>query len=97
MIAQEQVALSLRRLSSAAGVAVVYADGAEQRPVAELLAQPGASALFEVQAGGLEAFARDPLPKAYMARGVAVIIVFESSDDALLFERQIAEIKGELQ
>lgn len=91
------IALPLKQLSSVAGVAIVTGDGSEPPPASELFSRPGIAALFEVPAGNLPAFMSDEKPKAYLNEGVVVVIAFESEEDALRFERELAEIRGELQ
>jgi hypothetical protein len=84
--------LPLRQLSTVAAVAVVAEEDTEPPPNDQLFSEPGISALIEIPAGGLSALARDPLPQ-----GVVVVIAFESDDDAVQFERDLAEIRGEIQ
>jgi len=89
--------LPLRQLSTVAAVAVVTGDDSEPPPIDGLFSRPRVSALFEVPAGGLMAFARDPMPKVYLAEGVVVVIAFESEADASQFECDLARIRGEIQ
>lgn len=97
MSEQAAMTLPLRCLSTAAAVAVMTADDLAALPLATLFDRPGIAELFEVPAGKLRTIAHNPLIRACLDRGAVVVIAFESDADALLFERQLAQVRGELQ
>jgi hypothetical protein len=67
-------------------VLVVTGDGTEPPPLAELLAKPGLSAAFEIEAGMLDWFMSNPLLAAYFDSGVPVIAAFADEGDAIEFQ-----------
>jgi hypothetical protein len=61
---------------------IVLTMGDDLPPLEEFLSKPGISAVFEIAAGDLDDFDRDPKVRSYLRHGVPVIARFEDEDDA---------------
>jgi hypothetical protein len=75
-------------------VLVLAPPGAPALNVKELLSRPLVSALFEIAAGDLDFFVRDPMVRGYLEGGAYVIAEFEDASDALELERRFAMAAG---